>query len=301
MFNIANTEVPVKGATATVPKKTTIERERMIAWLDAHIKASKSKPVAEVVTLTPVLASLLLERNPVNRPIGRYNMEQLQADVAAGRFEFNGESIVVSNSGVLIDGQHRCNTVVMTGIPIETVIVFGPKESARYTIDIGKPKTSANYLSMKGWSDANNFAATLSLIILYRQHQTVSHSQQRPTKTEIISAADQFRGVQESVDFVTSATKRKLGSRSALAFCHYTFWKKASREAADQFIGALIENDGLRKGSPIHYCRERLQGMDRGVRVESRVEMIFKCWNAWRTGESITKIPLTGNLPKLER
>lgn len=273
----------------------------MVAWLDERIAASKKKPSAEVVTLTPMLAQLLLEKNPVNRPIGRYNLESLKADVANSRWEFNGESIVVAKTGPLIDGQHRCQTVIATGRSIETVIVFGPREEARYTIDIGKPKTAPNFLHMKGWADTNNLAAAISLLLQYRATGHVNHGYTRPTKTEILSAAETFRGIQDSVDICVPATKKKLGSRSALAFCHYTFWKKANRETADKFILLLIEGDGLRKGNPIYYCRERLMGMDRGARAESRCELVFKAWNAWRRGETTTKIHLTGNLPKLER
>jgi hypothetical protein len=276
-------------------------QDRLRVWLEDRIAAGKKKPVAEVVTLVPALAALLLEHNPVNRPLGRYNLDVLKADVANGRFTFNGESIVVADTGNLIDGQHRCETVLATGVPIETVIVFGPKETARYTIDIGKPKTAANFLAMKGWHDNNHLAATITLLLMYRSHGSVSHGINRPTKTEIINAIEQFKGIQDSVDFVSDATRKKLGSRSALAFCHYTFWKKCSRQASDEFISTMIEGSGLRKDSPIYYCRERLRDMTRGTRAETRIELLFRCWNIWRRGESVTKIPLSGNLPKLER
>lgn len=276
-------------------------QERLRVWLDERIAAGKKKPIAEVVTLVPALAALLLERNPVNRPIGQHNLGHLKADVANGRFAFNGESIVVADTGNLIDGQHRCESVIETGIPIETVIVFGPKESARYTIDIGKPKTAANFLAMKGWSDNNNLAAAIGLLLQYRTHGQLGSNYSRPTKSEVVNAIDQFKGLQESVDFVAGATVRKLGSRSCLAFCHFTFWKKTTRAEADEFMSSVIEGDGLRKGSPVYYCRERLRQMERGTRAETRAEIVFKCWNAWRRGESVNHLKLTGILPKVDR
>lgn len=287
--------------TSVLTKRETEEQRRMTAWLEERVTAAKKKPSAEVVTLTPVLAKLLLERNPINRPIGRYNMENLKADVAAKRWEFNGASITIAKTGVLIDGQHRCETVITTGIPIETVIVFGPDEEARYTIDIGKPKTAPNFLSMKGWTDTNNLAATIGLVLQYRATGDIQHGYTRPTKTEILAAAESIKGLQVSVDLVRGATKRKLGSRSVVAFCHHLFKGKAGAEASDEFITKLIDGDGLRKGDPIYYCRDRLQSMERGVNAENRIEVIFKCWNAWRKGEHITKILLTGRLPRVER
>lgn len=300
MLDMTSSEV-IEPVVPVYTKAQTEERRRMVEWLDGCISASKKKPSAEVVTLTPMLASLLLSRNPVNRPIGRYNLENLKADVANKRWEFNGESLVVARSGVLIDGQHRCETVIATNIAIETVIVFGPREEARYTIDIGKPKTAPNFLHMKGWTDTNNMSAMITLLLQYRATGNIHHGYDRPTKTEILEAAEGYKGLQESIDAVRDATKKKLGSRSVLAFCHYTFWKKAGREACDLFISQMIEGEGIRKGSPIYYCRERLIGMDRGTRAESRAELIFKCWNAWRRNETITKVVLNGNLPKVER
>ncbi len=276
------------------------ERRRMTKWLSERIAASKKTPSAEVVTLTPVLAELLLERNPVNRPIGNRNLDAVKADIASKRFEFNGESIVVAKTGNLIDGQHRCQGVIATGLSIETVIVFGPKEEARYTIDIGKSKTAANFLQMLGWKDNNNLAACIAMLLQYRSTHDLKAGYVRPTKTEIINAAEQFRGLQDSIDIVAEATAKKLGSRSALAFCHYQIKRKGGKEAADDFMTKLIAGDELRKGSPIFYCREKLRSMDRGYRPENRVELVFKCWNALRRGGTLSSVRLSGSLPKLE-
>lgn len=287
--------------TIARPIGSPTELARMRAWLDERVKAGRKSPVAEVVTLTPVLASLLLERNPVNRPIGKYNMETLRADISGSRFVFNGESLVVSDTGVLIDGQHRCTSVIETRRPIQTVMVFGPKEEARFTIDIGKPKTAANFLHMKGGADTNNLAATIGLLIQYATHGALIHGSLKATKTQVVEGFERFKGVEASLDAVSGATKMKLGSRSALAFCHYTFKRKAGAEAADNFMQKLIDGDGLRKGDPIYHTRDRLLKLDRGARAEGRIEIVFKGWNAWRRNEIISNIRSNGKLPKVER
>lgn len=300
MLSLLDNDVDVNPVPSK-PAGTPTEIRRMKAWLDERIAKGKKSPVAEVVTLTPVLATLLLESNPINRPIGRYNMDALKSDASNGRFVFNGESIVVSDTGVLLDGQHRCQTVVETKKSIQTVIVFGPIEDARYTIDIGKPKSAPNFLSMKGATDTNNLAATIGLLIQYAQVGTLLYGSVRATKTQIIEGYDRFRGVEGSVAIVADATKMKLGSRSALAFCHYTFKRKAGAEAADQFMQKLIDGDSLKKGDPIYHTRDRLLKFDRGTRAETRIEVVFKGWNAWRRGETLSNIRSNGVLPKVER
>lgn len=294
---IDTTEADIPSSLAKIKPEET---RRMKLWLDERIAASKKKPIAEVVTLTPTLAALLLERNPINRPIGRYNLSNLESDVISNRFLFNGEAIIVSITGILIDGQHRARVVLNTGRSIETVIVFGPAENARYTIDIGSPKTAGNFLFMKGRKDGNNLASAVGCYLQWKEKGAISTN--KPTKAAILAAADQLSGMDYSVSFCHQATSRHLGSRSVLAFCHYVFWKRASKEAADEFITKLIEGDGLRKGDPILYCRNRLLDMPRGVRQNDRAEIIFKCWNAHRAGERITHhLKVSGTLPKVER
>jgi hypothetical protein len=309
MFNIANTEVPVKGAAATVPKKTNVERERMAAWLAERVKASKSKPSAEVVTLTPVLAELLLETNSNNRPISEGNETSLISDLANDRFEFNGESIVVSSAGTLIDGQHRCQMVVKSRKSIQTVIAFGPREEARFTIDIGRPKSAANFLAMQGHKYSATLASAARMILLNRSHGSLvsggaTSGRNGPTKTEVMAAVGQLRGLDASVDFVSSAPK-SLGGKSVLAFTHYLITKKSTREAADFFFGKLIEGENLRRGDPILYCRNRLPELNTtggGIGSNARAELILKCWNYHRLGATdVSKIPLNGRLPKVER
>lgn len=306
MLNMLEKGAESKTASPITPRKISVERERMDMWLTERIAASRKKPSAEIITLTPVLAELLLERNQDNRQIIKNSASAITSDVANGRFEFNGESIVVSRDGVLLDGQHRCQVVVETRTPIETVMVFGPKNEARYTIDIGRPKTASNFLHMQGHKNTNVMAAAARLILIYRRvGRIISTGAERtytPTKTEIVEAVEQLSGLANSVDLaVTSPTR--FTSRSTLAACHYLIAKKSSREAADMFFRKLIDGDGLRRGDPILYLRNRLPAfrVGGGAGANALFELIFKCWNAHRRGEEVNRMPMNGRLPPLER
>lgn len=292
----------------TIRGVTPDEHKRAASWIEDHVDASKKKPSAEVVTLTPLLARLLLTRNTDNRPISRRNAEDLAADIANKRWEFNGESIVVSKNGKLLDGQHRCEQVVNTGKAIETVIVFGPRDQARFTIDTGKSKTVSNFLSMKGKLYTAALGPAINYALQWREHGRIvtgggaGRGVQPPTKAQIIAAADELSGIDASVE-VTSSSMKTVKSHAVLAFCHFAFSRRANRTLADEFMTKLIDGDGLRKGDPILYCRNRLIGMGRGVRADIRSELIFKCWNAWRNGQQVDHLKLSGagKLPKVER
>lgn len=305
MLNTLSTEQINETTTAPVlTKAQTEERRRLKEWFDERVTASKKKNIAEAVTLVPALAQILLDHNPVNRPISKRNAADLAADIANNRFMFNGESIVISKNGTLLDGQHRCQQVVATGVPIETVIVFGPDEAARFTIDTGKSKTVSNFLAMKGRMYTHTLGAAVNYHLQWRQFNYVNYasSPNVPTKAAILAAADELKGIDVSVEF-TAPCMKTLRSHAVLAFCHYVFWKRASREAADHFILKLIEGDELRRDDPILFCRKKLLSARRGETANSKIELIFRAWNLHRSGARINKpIRCNGNLlPKVER
>lgn len=286
------------------PIGSPAEVARMRTWVEERVTKGAKTKTAEIVTLTPVLASLLLERNPINRPISKRNAADLASDIANKRFLFNGESIVVSKNGILLDGQHRCQQVVTTGVSIEVVLVFGPEEEARFTIDTGKSKTVSNFLAMKGRAYTHALGATVNYHLQWRQFNYISYASgpNMPTKAAILTAADEMRGVDTSLDF-TSTCMKTLRSHAVIAFCHFVFWKRASREAADLFIQKLIDGDNLKKDDPIYFARNKLLNTKRGETANSKVELIFRAWNHHRLGTRLSgPIRCAGNLlPKLER
>jgi hypothetical protein len=310
-----------EASTATPRSQPRSDRaaydvKRTTDWLEERIAAGKKSPVAEVITLTVALAELLVSdvRNQINRPLSGGNEASLLSDIANQRFEFNGESIVVSDTGKLLDGQHRCYSVIKSGIPIQTVIVFGPKEDARFTIDIGRPKSASNFLAMKGHKYTAMLASTARLVLIYRAFDSLvtggaDSYKTAPTKTEVVNAVSQLRGLEASVEF-TSVAPKALGSKSILAFAHYIIAKKSSRENADYFFQKMFEVaqsmavPELKDGHPIRYCVRRIPdvGSNGGTTgLNARAELIFKCWNGYRRGEAPRSISLNGRLPKVER
>src|ERR1700720_140131 len=199
----------IEKEVAAILAQKPEETKRMRIWLEEKIiKGKKENGYSEIVTLTPVLAQLLLERNPINRPLSRRNKEELTQDFTSGRYVFNGESIIVSDTGVLNDGQHRCLTVLETGIAVRTAIVFGPKEDTRFTVDTGRSKSVTNFLHMKGRLYTSALGPAVNYIIQYRTKKKIAPTGYAiPSKQAILEGADELKGVDSSVEFAFAATK----------------------------------------------------------------------------------------------
>lgn len=309
MLNISDHPTLAKSRRASPPTNPElpplnntqqIEALRMEAWLGERINDPARR--VEIVTLTPVLARLLLARNKENRPISEVNLDRIKRDVKSGRFPFNGEAIIVSKSGELNDGQHRCRAVAETGKSIETVIVFGPDRTSRMTLNQGTVRTCGHYLSMQGHTDANGLAATAGFFWQLKTWGRLSSAgSERPTKTEITEVVEHYQDLPDSLRFCSRMGVGAICTRSLMAFCHYAIKSKAGVQAVDEFFNRLIDGNGLEKDNAILYCRNRLIVMRGTRRVGDKAELIFRAWNIWRRGEPASRIPVVGGkLPKLE-
>lgn len=268
-------------------------------WIDRNVRSAEENPVSFPVELTPELAAALLERNENNRNFTESRVQNLVTDILSGRWQFNGEPLIVSRDGLLNDGQHRCRAVVESGRSIRTMISFGFDRESRMTLDQGAVRTAGNYLSMEGLPSGNHMAAVAGLIWMYLEHGRIGSSgNERPTKSQILHIAQSYGDIHDSL--LAAGKTNGVMSKSMLAFCHWVFSRKSHPNVVKYFIDKLIDGTELPPKSPILYARNRL-GKDR-LTSNEKLHLVFRAWNAYRRGDKVTSLPINpGKLPKLER
>jgi hypothetical protein len=215
----------------------------------------------------------------------------------------NGETVIISKDGKLNNGQHRCHAVVSANRSIPVVMVFGVTRDSRMTLDMGASRTVGHFLSMQGYSDYNHLAAVANFVWQWQTNGAIQNGgKASATKTEALAIVDKYDILPECLHAVSKKGAGVIGGRTVLAFCFFAIWRTAGRKAADEFVSQLIDGDGLDKKSPILYCRNRLIEERGWTRAPHKIELIFKCWNAWRTKEMPTRFLISGKgLPKLEK
>ncbi len=289
------------------------ETRRMEAWIEQQIERGKAEPFCPVVTLTPVLATLLMSRNEGNRNLSPAGLGRFVRDAQEAGWSLNGETIVISREGLLNNGQHRCMAVIETGIPIRTFMAFGVTRESRLTLDQNIARTLGSYLKMNGFADATAAGSVASYIWQYEHlegKRLGNTAAERPTKAQGLAIAERDREASEASSNHVSISdslalihdsKSIIGARSILAFCHWIIANRSGRVAADSFLTKLIEGTGLQRGSPILYARNRLQNKNERFRANEKIELILRAWNLHRAGVSGSiRVHVTGKFPVLE-
>lgn len=296
MLNVIERHTADKKASGVITgmsenRKLAIQLDRMVE--DAE---KKGKPTAHMIDLTPALASLLLDRNPSNRKISANQVERFSYEMTGGRWVFNGEPIIVSDTGELNDGQHRCSAVIESGVSIPVIMIVGVPRDTRTTLDQGRARSAGDYLSMEGYGNALSLAPAAGYAWQYMTYGRIDPKGSRATKSEIINLVDAHPNLVRSVNLFDKKRTKFLGGHAIFAFSHFVISQIARREDVDSFFFSMIEGASLPKGDPALYARNRLTLMTGTRDQNAKAEIIFRAWNAFRRGETVNRFHVSGGL-----
>lgn len=246
---------------------------------------------ARVVFLSPVWAKKLIESNSANqRNVSRDNLAKAEGSLRNDSFVLNGESVIVSDRGRLLDGQHRALAVVNTGIGIWTVLVEGIPDEYFATIDSGKSRSYANVLQISGESHSTHLSSTVQRLAEYlRDPKSVGLSTP-------ISHADLnlVRQMEPDLGESCAALKHNRTMPPSRGAWLYHLAKKVDAQVTQHFFDRLSDGQMLAADSPIYRLRERLVNERRGgeekrkvIKLREAMALLIKAWNAYVRGQSL--------------
>src|SRR5688500_13425048 len=96
-----------------------------------------SEPTIEKVTITPQMAKDWLAANTHNRKLRDHHVVALSRDMKAGRWHDTGTPIKFDRAGVLLDGQHRLEAIVLADVPIQMWVFRGLESEVQDYMDTG--------------------------------------------------------------------------------------------------------------------------------------------------------------------
>lgn len=260
----------------------------------------ENKLRVSVQRVTPRRAQQILDGNTHNRRVRDALVEDYARDMAAGRWDVNGETIKISDQGILLDGQHRLTAVIKANVIVDMLVVENLPEIVQETVDTGSKRTVADVLSLRGEISTTVLAAIARKVMVFARtgNKDVQMSYNRPTTLEVAEAIDQYPFIREAAHFgLTNRRSVSIGP-SVLGFA---YWACSMRDETDAelFFEGVVTGADLSHGDPALTLRNKLtekRAATRGGLDEREIlAYFFRAWNAYREGRKLVLLKFGKN------
>ncbi len=144
------------GATpAKLPGRAVSTVNQVVALADDRLPGI----TVELELVTPMLAEHYLAMRPTaqadikQRAASGQLVDRYVGDMVAEQWPFTGDPLRFNSLGEFIDGQHRAEAIVRSGVPQFMIVVRGLDPDAFVVIDTGRPRSFLDMLRSKGVSN----------------------------------------------------------------------------------------------------------------------------------------------------
>lgn len=243
----------------------------------------------ELVEVTPDLAHEWLGYNTHNRKLRDRVVIAYAADMAAGDWQWNGESIKFATDGTLLDGQHRLAAVTLANVTVPMLVVRNLPNQIQDTVDGGAKRKFADVLSLRGEHSAPLLAAVTRRVTAWEAGYRKAGAAFAPTNAQLLATLEKYPHLR---DITNSAHRVSTGCGLPGSLCGFGMWLFSQIDPADAdfFFDRLHDGQNIAKGDPIYELRRAVDG-SRSVRGERSstylTAILIKAWNAYREGVTV--------------
>lgn len=240
---------------------------------------------AEVVTITPEMAEVMLTKNKVNRKPRKGRVDLYAKQMSAGQWRVTGETLVFGTNGQLLQGQHRLMACVQSGSSFRTVVVYGVDPESMRVMDSGAARTAGDAFSIEGTRNHTIVAAVCRYLIgVERGIQTNTAAMALITRDEL------FDFYEKHCDLVAESVPhgRRLYSELGISASSWTALAyvllEADADMAVSFIEGAASGVGLYDNDPRLALRNFVTNVKTSRRNVPWWELMavgIKAWNAF--------------------
>lgn len=258
-------------------------------------------------TITPEDAAKLMAANAENnRNINQTTVSTYTDDMTHNRWPYVADTIRVSETGRLLDGQHRMLAVIASGRPLKAILITGLPDGAISRIDLGRRRTVADLVDVNtkgtGVTQTKAIGAVGRRVLLW-----TDYGLRRGLGTRVLSpteVSDYCLRPDVLPELIESVRVVRAARLSAMVSAMYVVTARIDREAARAFFTGLTTGADLSTGSPVLALRNRLIASrvrplrDSRERTNPRLsddltaELVCRAWYAYRTGRQLLRVQL---------
>lgn len=242
----------------------------------------------EVETITPSKAAEYLKFNRSNRRLIGNRVEFYAKQMEKGQWKLTGDSIKFNSQGYLVDGQHRLQAVVKSGVTIQCLVIRNLDKDIFDVLDTGRGRQAGDVLSAYGYGNVF-LLASAGRFIYHFEHRIVPSNPTLPNH-DILETVNRHRDL---TVFCSDIVIHKFARSGVLVACLY--WvAQCDRTKGEVFVESFLTGQELKVTNPIYSLRERIIN-DRNLIASKRNRvivsaMIFRTFNNWIGGKTASRM-----------
>ncbi len=239
--------------------------------------------------ISPERAQQLLEGNGVNRKLQKGVITNYVNQMKKGQWhEDTADTVKISPTGRLLDGQHRLNAIVKNGTGYHFFIAYNVSEDAFSVIDTGKRRNSADTLTIAGVHNATSTGGGITTFLILKQGRSV-HGRRKADMG--ITNEDVMNEYNSRPDFwnhiVTKGCNYYVGFNRTLTpstiIGWYAMLSDIDYDKADVFMDKLCTGIGFQtRTDPIAQVRailEKSKSSRHKLTNAYKTAILIKAWN----------------------
>ncbi len=272
----------------------------------------------------PKEADALLLASKANRPLRKGRVQRYARDMLAGDWHVSPQPIVLNGDGRLVDGQHRLQAVVLSGLAQTFCIVSGAETAVVAALDNGLPRSLGDQLEhyvkdrrFIRLSGGVAYRSTLVAGIIAKIYSTYSHDK-NPSVEMARRILRRYEEPFKTIMNDTCATHpltRRSAVLTAFVIAEASCTTKKAHAALQQLYAKTQSGELISRGDPAYSLRGYLEVVSKPRRRLGSSEVVHRGaidsqWviqmktlrvaQAQLTGEPITTLmPPRGNAREL--
>ena len=243
--------------------------------------------------ITPAIAQRWLDKNTHNRNVRPIRVKNYAADMASGAWEFNGDPIRFSDEGTLLDGQHRLEAIVASGVAIRMVVIRGLAHQAQNTMDGAITRTFGDVLALQGEHSVHSLASAVRSVRLWENGTRAFTGNSVTSNPVLLDTLHRHPWIREALPLLIKVSKIAHIPTSVSAALYMEFYRLDKADAT-WFFEMVSCQENLEIPQPIFKLRNTIEANRRNVRgTQNRTyvaAITIKAWNAYRAGTQIQSL-----------
>lgn len=259
-------------------------------WFENRVQSGISSPTSGFEIITPEKAQVLLLSNSGNRKVRASNIALVMRDIASGRWEKNGETLIVSVDGRLNDGQHRNFAILLTQTAIETAMAFGLTRESIATVDIGVKRTGGDRLGFLEIKNYSRIAAIISIAYKILAGRSATESE------KVYFYRDNADHLQKCANLANNLPRGAQGANfgaAALILLRQGAPEDSLSDFFAEIRGSLLPKS---KNSPALKLRELLLARSFKAPADKQIYTIVDLYVRWASGKKVMSISIANEL-----